>query len=226
MTESPQTLTITIDGPAGSGKSTAARNLAAALNIAYLDTGAMYRALTLKALEEQVDLEDEAALTEMARRAKIDLIATPTGVRVLLDGHDVSTAIRTARVTDHSHFIARAAGVREQMVRLQRETGAALRRFVTEGRDQGSVVFPEADCKFYLVADPAERARRRCDEMRAAGQQADYDEILAAIQQRDRRDSTRAAAPLVKPDGAIEIDTSRCSPQQVVEAMLARIEGL
>ncbi len=214
---------ITIDGPAGAGKSTAARNLAHALSIPFLDTGAMYRALTLKALEELDDLGDPQALAGIARRADLHLVPHGEGTTVQLDGRDISRDIRTQRVTDNAHYIASCPAVREVLVDKQRQVGAELGSFVTEGRDQGSVVFPAAEHKFFIVASPEIRARRRVEQLQAAGEEADYEDILQKIIQRDQRDSSRAVAPLVKPDGAVEIDTSDTTPQQVIQQMLAVI---
>lgn len=216
---------ITMDGPAGSGKSTAARELAKSLGIAFLDTGATYRAATYKAMSEGVDMADEAALVESARGAVIELDPRPDGVRVLLDGQDVSTEIRSAEVTDHSGHIALSPAVRDVLVDLQRRIGASLGDFVAEGRDQGSVVFPHADLKFYLDASPDVRARRRTDEMHQRGEQADFDEVRRAILERDERDSTRPVAPLVRPEGAVVIDTSAMTIEQVVAELLRIVES-
>jgi len=197
---------ITIDGPAGSGKSTAAKELAKALGLAYLDTGAMYRAVTLAALRENVDLQDADALTALAER--VDL--------------------RLERRGDGAHYVARAAGVRRVLVSMQRRLGAELAAtaggVVAEGRDQGSVVFPDADVKFYLDAAPEVRARRRFEEMRADGQQVTYRAVLEALVQRDGRDRNRAVAPLVKPDGAVELDTSEMTVEDVTAELKRRVE--
>jgi len=217
---------VTIDGPAGSGKSTAARELARVLGLAYLDTGATYRATTLKALRKKVDLENPAALAALARKMDLRLIPDEQGLRVELDGQDVSETIRSAEVTDNAHYIADAPEVRRVLVALQREIGAELGDFVAEGRDQGSVVFPQADVKFYLDATADVRARRRYDEMAARGEQVDYQSILDAIIQRDRRDRTRTADPLVMPDGAVTIDTSDMTVAQMVEAMHTHVEAV
>jgi len=216
---------VTIDGPAGSGKSTAARELARVLGIAYLDTGATYRATTLQALRKKVDLEDPAVLAALAERMNLKLIPADGALRVELDGQDVSEAIRSGDVTDNAHYIARAPQVRRVLVALQRSIGSDLGDFVTEGRDQGSVVFPQADVKFHLDAAPDVRARRRCDEMAARGEHADYQGVLDAIIQRDHRDRTREADPLVRPEGAFDIDTSDMTIAQMVEAMRAYVEA-
>ncbi|MBS3735196.1 MAG: (d)CMP kinase [Phycisphaerae bacterium] len=216
-------MVITIDGPAGSGKSTAARNLARALGIAYLDTGATYRAVTLKALREGVDLEDADALADAAGRARIHLSPEPAATRVWLDGEDVSETIRSEAVSEKSYYPARSPQVREVLVALQRRIGAELGSFVAEGRDQGTVVFPDADVKFYLVADASERAKRRCAELRARGESCNEQKVRTAIERRDRRDRTRDVAPLIKPDGAIEVDTTDRDVAAMDAALLAHV---
>ncbi len=211
---------ITIDGPAGSGKSTAARRLAQRLDIPYLDTGAMYRAVTLQGLREGIDLSDPDALTAVARRADIRLVPRPEGVQVLLGGEDVSRAIRTAEISDNAHHAANCPGVRAVMVELQQRIGAELGDFVTEGRDQGSVVFPAAELKFYLDADPTVRAERRYEELTRAGERVEFQDLLESILIRDRRDRSRAVGPLVSPQGAIEIDTTHMTVEQTTERLL------
>jgi len=216
---------ITIDGPAGSGKSTAARELAARLNIAYLDTGATYRAATLKALCSGADLEDEAVVVRLTRQMKLCMEPAGDAVRVFLDGRDVTAEIRSATVTDNSHYVARSAEARRVLVELQRELGAQLGDFVAEGRDQGSVVFPQADVKFYLDAEPRTRALRRHKEMLARGENATLEEILRAILERDAKDASRDVDPLVKPQGAIVVDTTDMTIDQVTDELLRHVEA-
>lgn len=214
---------ITIDGPAGSGKSTIARKLAARLRIPYLDTGAMYRVVTLAALNEGVDLNDEARLTDLAQRQEYHLDLGPTHIRVTLDGRDVTEALRTMRVSEHTRFAAASPGVRRVLVDRQRAIGRRFASLVTEGRDQGSVAFPEAQAKFYLDADIRQRARRRFAELINEGEEVDEDAVLRNLVERDRTDRERAVAPLRKPDGAIEIDTSHLSVSEVIHRMLEHL---
>ena len=220
---------ITIDGPAGSGKSTAARELAKALGVAHLDTGATYRAATLAALRGGVDFANQAALADLTAALDIRLEAAGDQLRVLLDDEDVSDQIRSAAVSDNSHHIAAAPAVRKVLVALQRKMGQDLARrtggVVAEGRDQGTVVFPDADMKFYLDAAPAVRAKRRLADLLDAGEQASYEDVLEAILTRDRRDSTRAVDPMIKPAGAIEMDTTDTTVEQVTAELVRHVRG-
>lgn len=213
---------ITIDGPAGSGKSTAARKLAAHLGIPYLDTGAMYRVVTLAALEAGADLSDEAQLCAAAR-ADFELDCGPTHVRVTLDGHDVTEEIRSMRVNDHTRYIAASPGVRQILVEKQRAIGKRLGSMVTEGRDQGSVAFPHADVKFFLSAALEKRAERRFHELLAEGEDVSQEQVLRNLAERDRTDSARKVAPLARPDDAIDIDTTHITIGQVLAMMLERL---
>lgn len=214
---------VTIDGPAGSGKSTAARKLAAALEVPYLDTGAMYRAITYKALETGTPLDDPQALIDLAKSTDIRLDCGPTHVRVIMDGHDVSEAIRSMRVNQHTNCIARVPGVRQVLVEKQQQIGRALGSLVTEGRDQGSVVFPGADVKFLVDADDHKRAERRYVDLVAEGEDVKYEDVLENIRRRDDNDRAQWA-PLIASGEAIVIDTTRMSIHQVVEAMLEEIQ--
>ena len=215
---------IAIDGPAGAGKSTIAKKLAQRLNISYLDTGAMYRALTFKAINAEVNLEDEDALVELARHTDIRLEAAPEGMRVFLDGEDVSSQIRTRHVTDNTFYIARAAGVRQIMVELQRQIGRT-QSLVAEGRDIGTVVFPNASNKFYLDADLDERFRRRLKEMRDTGKEVDEATLKDELKKRDEKDFSRKVGPLRKAEDAVFIDSTHLSIDEVVEEMLKYIIG-
>ncbi|UCE60647.1 MAG: (d)CMP kinase [Phycisphaerales bacterium] len=213
---------ITIDGPAGSGKSTVARELAARLGIAYLDTGAMYRAVALAAMERNVDFSDHRALCEVARSIRIELDCGPKHTCVLVDGRDVSEAIRTLEVSAMTSRVAAVEGVREQLITLQREIGAKLGSFVAEGRDQGSVVFPKADMRFVLEASLEERARRRRREYQAGGQASDADSVTDNLQARDSVDA-RQWEPLLASGDAVIVDTTNLSVQQVVDCMIDRL---
>lgn len=214
---------VTIDGPAGAGKSTVARRLAVKLNIAYLDTGAMYRAIALRALREGVDPSDEQQLTDLARRTRIDIECGADGAKVLLDGEDVSQAIRSMEVNQVTSQVAKVQGVREVLVRQQQAIGRRLGSLVTEGRDQGSVVFPDADVKFVLEASVDTRARRRCDELSDNGKSVSFDEVRANLIDRDDRDAPRWA-PLLEPGRAIVVDTSDMTIDQVVDRMLELVK--
>jgi cytidylate kinase len=216
-------MVITIDGTSGSGKSTAASGLARRLGARHLDTGAMYRALTLKALETREDLEDADALTRLAATTELDLDGTPGAQRVLLDGRDVTGPIRENRISTNAHYLARTAGVRRVLVEKQRAFAARAGSIVTEGRDQGTAVFPNADVKFYLDAAPDVRARRRQLELDARGEYKSYRDVLAEVVERDRRDSTREADPLREAEGAVHVDTSDMDIDEMVEALAAEV---
>jgi CMP/dCMP kinase len=205
---------VTIDGPAGAGKSSAAKALARRLGFEFLDTGAMYRAVTLVALHAGIDRRDQNALAGLLAGLHLEL---PTG-QVLLNNEDVTKAIRTGEVTAASGEIADSPVVRRQLVQWQREI-ATGRDMVCEGRDQGTVVFPDAACKFFLVADPLERARRRQREMATRGEFLDLEEVLRSQEIRDRRDAARDLAPMVPAADAIRLDTTHYSPDQVVDLM-------
>ncbi len=213
---------ITIDGPAGAGKSTAARMLAVRLELPYLDTGAMYRVVTLAALRSQVDLADEAALAGVARHADWLVAPTSEGVRVTLDGVDVGDAIRSMRVNEHTHYVAASPGVRATLIERQRQIADELGSLVTEGRDQGTAAFPHADVKFFVSADLETRAQRRLAELPET-----EGGTLAAVRRnlldRDRTDATRSVAPLLQPDDAVVINTSALSMEEVVEVMVGAL---
>jgi cytidylate kinase len=205
---------VTIDGPAGAGKSTAARALARRLGFEFLDTGAMYRSVALAALRAGVDLADPAATAALVAGLRLEM---PAG-RVLLGGEDVSAAIRTQEVTAATAAAADSPVVRRRLAELQRAV-AAGRDMVCEGRDQGTVVFPDAVCKFFLVADPEERARRRRRELEARGEAVDFAALLEAIRERDRRDAARDIAPMRPAADAVLLDTTALSLEQVVDRM-------
>jgi cytidylate kinase len=206
---------ITIDGPAGAGKSTTARALAQRLGFEFLDTGAMYRAVTLAGLGAHSDLRDESALTQLLAGLRLEML--PSG-RVLLNGEDVTEPIRSAEVSTATAAVADSAVVRRWLVGLQR-TLAQGRDFVCDGRDQGTIVFPDAFCKFFLVADPVERARRRHRQMAARGEHVPLEQVLAAQQQRDQRDAARDIAPMVAAADAILLDSTQLNVDQAVDRM-------
>lgn len=213
---------ITIDGPAGSGKSTAARKLAARLGIAYLDTGAMYRAIALRALNQGVRLDDESALMAAARDAQIEVMCVPTHTRVMLDGRDATEAIRSMAVNAATGYVARLQPIRDLLVKKQAEIGRQLGSLVSEGRDQGSVVFPGADLKFFLDARIERRAERRHQEMLADGESVTFEEILGNLRERDGNDAHQWA-PLLEPASAIHLDTTDLTIHEVVERMLEEV---
>ncbi len=223
MARNKKHLVIAIDGPAGSGKSTVSKRIAKALNILYIDTGAMYRALTLKAVRKNIDLESADLLTGLAHSTRIDLKEGPAGLRVLLDGEDVSSLIRSPELTNNVKYIAKVPGVREEMVKLQRAIGERSGA-VLEGRDIGTVVFPDADYKFYLDADADERARRRYEELRQAGEKVNFEDIKKDVIERDESDMKRSVGALKKASDAILVDTTDLSIDGVVEKLLAYIK--
>jgi CMP/dCMP kinase len=222
MTARHRGLVVAIDGPSGAGKSTAGRALAERLGYTFVDTGAMYRALALKAIERAVDLDSEARLVELARDTRIDLVSG--GRTVLLDGRDVTPAIRSRDVSVASSKISVHPGVRRDMVARQRAMGDEG-GIVLDGRDIGTAVFPDAEVKFYVDADPMHRARRRHGELTAAGSEADLHSVERDIRARDHADSTRRDSPLTRAEDAIYVDTTTLIPADVVEQMLAAIES-
>jgi len=215
---------ITIDGPAGAGKSTIARMLAKKLNISYLDTGAMYRALTLKSMRQGVDLENEGDLVDLAQRTSIDLEDQADGVQVVLDGQDVSREIRSIEVTNKTFYVARFPRVREIMVKWQRELGRK-RSVVVEGRDVGTVVFPDARHKFYLDADIQERTKRRIQELRDQGKDVDAQKLSEELKDRDHKDLTRSVGPLKKAKDAKVIDTTSLNIDEVIDTLWKHIKN-
>jgi cytidylate kinase len=226
MAEQPlreRRLIIAIDGPAGSGKSTTARLLAKRLGYTYLDTGAFYRALTLKVLESGVSPEDGAEVLQLAETTQIELQPNADKNRVLLDGRDVTQAIREPRVTNAISPISENSEVRAIMVDKQRAIGCNG-GVVMEGRDIGTVVFPEADLKIFMQASLDERARRRQDELAAMGIARDLETLREEIARRDQKDSNRKIAPLVQAADAILIDTTSMTIEQQVEFILQALE--
>jgi cytidylate kinase len=219
--------TIAIDGPAGAGKSTVARELARRLGYLYVDTGAMYRALTVKALQDRVDLESETDLEQLAARAEVDL-RPGTGedgrARIFLDGVEVSAAIRSPEVNRAVSYVARSPAVRRRLLELQRQLAAAG-QVVVEGRDIASYVLPDATHKFFLTASPEVRAKRRWAELAAAGYRVLLAEVRADLAERDRIDSQREMAPLVQVPEAVVVDSSCLTIEEVVHTMLLHVTG-
>ena len=215
---------IAIDGPAGAGKSTVSRLLAKKLGFLYIDTGAMYRALTLKAIRQNLDVNDTACLIAMARNTLVDLKNEHDGaLRVLLDNNDVTSQIRQPSITQLVSDIARIKEVREVMLEVQRRLGRD-RDSVLDGRDIGTVVFPDADKKFYIDADFDERVRRRYKELKELGQDISPRDVEADLRNRDTIDSTRECAPLKKAEDAIYVDTTDMTIDEVVKRILKEIE--
>ena len=213
-------LIIAIDGPAGSGKSTVCRLLAEELKYLYVDTGAMYRALTWKAIDENLDLTDGESLAELARRTSVKL---EKDKKVFVDGIDVTEKIRNPEITKNVSHIANVPEVRERMVTLQREAGRTGGA-VLEGRDIGTIVFPDADIKIYLDAELEERARRRYKELKEKGYQVEIDKVVKDLAARDETDRGRKIAPLRVAEDATVIDTTHMNINQVVEKLLDILE--
>jgi CMP/dCMP kinase len=210
---------LTIDGPGAAGKSTTARTVARRLGFLYLDTGALYRALALKVLEGGIAPDDRAAVEACADRTRLELSGSPEETHVLLDGADVSHAIRTPEVSEVASRLAAQSGVRRRLVEIQRELGRAG-AVVAEGRDLGTVVFPEADVKIFLQADLETRARRRYQEMLARRIPATLDQVREELTRRDSRDQSRSDSPLRPAADAIVIDTTGMDVEAQVEAVM------
>ena len=216
-------LIVAIDGPACAGKSTVAKRLAKELGYTYMDTGAMYRAFVWKVREAGIDVGDEPKLKAALRGTRIELVEEPDGLRVLLDGRDVTTQIRAPEMSQLASKVSALKPVRERMVELQRAIGARG-GVVAEGRDIGTVVFPKAEVKIFLTASSEERAQRRFDELRGHGKEITLEETLEEMNERDRRDEQRALAPLCKADDAIAIDSTGSSVDEVTAIVRRAIE--
>ena len=216
---------VAIDGPAGAGKSTVAREVARRLGAAYLDTGAMYRALTLLAVRRGVAASDGEALVALARQHPVEIVPTGDGDRVFVDGEDVTAEIRTPEVAALVSEVSAHPGVREQMVAAQR---ALMSRgnWVSDGRDVGSTVWPDAEVKVFLTASPEERARRRCAELAVSGMELDEAQVLADVRRRDELDTTREASPLRVADGAVVIDSSDLDARDVADRVMSLVAAL
>ena len=225
MGERQRPLVIAIDGPVGAGKSTAARRLAEALAYVHIDSGAMYRAMGWKAVRARMDLRDRPALAQLADATDIRLVASPQGLQVLVDGEDVTSHLRTPVMDEASSLVSTCPAVRDRMVALQRAM-ARVGGVVMDGRDIGTVVFPDADLKFYLDADLTVRASRRLGDLSRAGNRTDIRTVQEDVARRDTRDTTREASPLRPAADAIRIDSTGLSPEQVLQRMLAEVRKL
>ncbi|KUI03621.1 cytidylate kinase [Mycolicibacterium acapulense] len=210
-------LVIAVDGPAGTGKSTVSRGLARALNARYLDTGAMYRIVTLAVLRAGVDLTNTEAVAATAANAELAVGYDPDEDRSYLDGEDVSTEIRGDAVTKAVSAVSAVPAVRTRLVDLQRKLASGQDSVVVEGRDIGTVVLPDAHLKIFLTASAEERARRRNDQNKTSGLDDDYEAVLADVKRRDHLDSTRAVSPLRPADDAVVVDTSAMTQPEVIE---------
>lgn len=218
-------MVITIDGPAGTGKSTVALAVAERLGFDFLDTGAMYRAVGLAALRKQVNLEDPRELAFVAKHARIEFDWTRHPPVLVLNGEPVSHLLRSVDATRAASYIAVVPAIREMLVSQQQQIGSEHRNIVTEGRDQGSIVFPEAEFKFYLDATPQERAKRRAQQLRLRGEIVDYNEILGEIVSRDHRDANRSVGPLSVPKDAIVMETTELSQRDVIDRIVAKVHA-
>ncbi len=216
---------VAIDGPAGAGKSTVARRVANRLSLLYIDSGAMYRAVAWKALDDGIDISDEKAVTEKALSMRIELRPAADGARVFVDGKEITGCIRIPEITDASSKMAMIGPVRKILVGQQQamagETGVVM-----EGRDIGTVVFPDSQFKFFLDASVGERARRRKKDLEAAGYEVNIEELKREVAERDKRDSTRSESPLKIAKDATHIDTTGMSIEQVVEAIAECVESI
>ena len=211
-------MVIAIDGPAGSGKSTTAKNVAEKLGFIHINTGAMYRGIALKCIQEDVNIEDASQLNHLLTHTKLEF-ASEGELKLFMDGVDISAEITSVQVTDFVSQVSAISEVREKLVQYQRKMAEGL-NVVLEGRDIGTVVFPNADHKFFLVADIHERAKRRKKEMEAKGEVVSLEELTAEILERDRKDSTRKHSPLKKAEDAVEIDTTGISIEEQVNRIV------
>ena len=210
---------IAIDGPAASGKSTTAIGVAKCLGITYLDTGAMYRAVTFGLIENDIKFEDSSELDNYLKQIKLKLSETKSGVIINLDGRNISKEIRSSKVTENVSEVSALKSVRDSMVLIQRKM-AKKNDCILEGRDIGTVVFPDADFKFFLIADENVRAKRRQNDLKKMGEQKSIDNVTRDIIKRDYKDSTRKHSPLIKSENAIIIDTSNLGINKVIDKIV------
>ncbi len=216
-------LVITIDGPAAGGKTTVARLLAQKLNASFLDTGAMYRAVTLAAMRAGANLSDEEQVRAVLQKSRFEFTAGRGKTVVRIDGVDVTEQLRRGDVTANARYIAAAPNIRKKLVRMQRRFAVGVDKIITEGRDQGTVAFPDADIKFYLTAELNERARRRQAELHDGGGES-LERVRMAVEERDKSDENRGVGPLKPADDAIVVDTTSLGIEDVVETLLGHIE--
>lgn len=216
---------IAIDGPAGSGKSTVAKLVAKRLNYRYIDTGAMYRAVAWTAQQKGIDLADEPAMARIAKSLDIEFVPGDEGQTVLVDGENATALLKNETVGRGAATVAAQEFVREALVARQRQIGKSG-NMVMDGRDIGTVVFPQADRKFFFVADAEERGRRRYEELKSKNPDLDLKTIIEEIRQRDHEDQNRKFSPLVKADDALEVDTTRLSIEEVTEHVFENINNL
>ncbi len=210
---------IAIDGPVGSGKSTIAKLVAEKLGFTYIDTGAMYRAVALKILKTKIPLK-VSEIVKMMENTKIDLVQTEGGLKVYLDGEDVSEEIRTEEVAKLASQIARYGEIRKRLVQLQRELGQRAKNVVIEGRDTGTVIFPDAELKIFLTADPEERAKRRYKQLKEKGFEVSLEHLIEKVKERDKMDTERKESPLKPAEDSIIVDTTNMSIEEVVEFII------
>ena len=218
MSELRENISIAIDGPVGSGKSTIAKLLANRLGFLYIDTGAMYRAVTYKVLDDGVDPEDKESVADFTKSLEIELVPVDNGLQVFVNGEDVTAEIRTPEVSRYTSPVADNIGVREELVKQQQRM-ALTRSVVMEGRDISTVVLPDAPIKFYVDGDPEERAARRVKDLKEKGMEVDFESTLKDLLERDKRDSSRPVGALTRVPEAVYIDTTDLAVEKVVDKM-------
>lgn len=215
---------VTIDGPAGSGKSTIAKHLSEKLGWMFLDTGAMYRVVAWLVQREDISVEETTRIAQIAQSATIRFVRRDHSLEIYVNDEEVTSLVRTEAVSEFASRISAIPEVRTALVQKQRDLAKFYGNIVTEGRDQGSVVFPDAELKVYLDADVTERARRRYEQLREQGQPADFEKILERLKDRDHRDRTRVVSPLVIPEQAVVLDTTHMTPAEVLKRLVQLVK--